>query len=89
MKFEQYDTLRNFRKFHVFMKKLCESRPMNLARLVSSTSHSGGKQVDDLPPASSTETVAKPARLGPAQHDTTSKKIVEFARFWMMKYMKR
>ena len=35
---------------------------------VSSTSLSGGNQVDGLPPASSTETVAKPGRPAPAQN---------------------
>ena len=45
---------------------------MHRAWLVSSTSPSGGNQVDGLPPASSnTETVAKPARLGPAKNGTT------------------
>ena len=47
---------------------------MILARPVSSTSLSGGNQVDGLPLASSTETVAKPGRLGPAQNDKLTEK---------------
>ena len=42
---------------------------MLLALHVSSTSPSGGNLVDGLPPASSTKTIAKPARLGPAKND--------------------
>ena len=44
---------------------------MNLVRPVSSTSPPGGNQVDGLPPASSTETVAQHGRLGPAKTGTT------------------
>ena len=45
---------------------------MPLAWHVSSTSSSGGNLVDGLPPASSTERVAKPARLGPTKNGTTT-----------------
>ena len=44
---------------------------MHPTLLVSSTSPPGGNQVDGLPPASSTKTIAKLARLGPAKNDTT------------------
>ena len=57
-----------FENFTFFKRKSFEGRLMNLAQPVSSTSPSGGNQVDGLPPASSTETVAKPDRLGPAQN---------------------
>ena len=46
-----------FRKFHFFARH--------------STSPPCGNQVDGLPPARHTETVAKPARLGPAKNGTT------------------
>ena len=61
---------------------------MSLAWQVSSTSPSGGNQVDGLQPASSTETIAKLARLGPAKNDEL---VTEFGRsnkVLSMKYMK-
>ena len=57
-----------FENFYFSITKSSDDVRMLLAWLVSSTSPSGGKQVDGLPPASSTETVAKPGSLGPAQN---------------------
>ena len=55
-----------------FIRKPSDDTCMPLAWHVSSTSSSGGNQVDGLPPASSnTETIAKLARLGPAKNGTT------------------
>ena len=48
----------------------------------------GGNQVDGLPPARHTETVAKPGRLGPAQNDELTQNFIELARFCIVKYMK-
>ena len=53
----------------------------------NSTSLSGGNLVDGLPPASSMETIAKPARLGPAENGKLIEKI-ELSRFCSMKYVK-
>ena len=41
----------------------------------------GGNQVDGLPPARHTETVAEPARLGSAENDELMQSFVELARF--------
>ena len=57
--------LRFFENFEFFMRNSFDHIPMLLARPVSSTSPPGGNQVDGLPPASSTETVAKRARVEP------------------------
>ena len=54
---------------------------MHLAWQVSSTSPSGGNQVDGLPPASSTETIAKLARLGPAENGKPLRKKIELSMF--------
>ena len=66
--------LRFFEIFHFFIKKTSDRIGKPLALPVSSTSPSGGNQVDGLPPASSTETVAKPARLGPTENCKLMKK---------------
>ena len=41
----------------------------------------GGNQVDGLPPARHTETVAKPGRLGPAQNDEPMQNFIELTMF--------
>ena len=42
---------------------------------------SGENPVDGLPPARHTETVAKPARLGPAENDEPMQNLSKLARF--------
>ena len=51
--------------FYFLKRRSSEDVRMLLAWLVSSTSPSGGNQVDGLPPASSTETVSNSARVEP------------------------
>ena len=46
-----------------------------------STSYPSGNQVDGSPLVASTETVAKPGRLGPAQNDEPMQNFVELSRF--------
>ena len=46
-----------------------------------STSPPCGNLVDGLPHDCHTETVAKPARLGPAKNDTTLENFIELSRF--------
>ena len=48
----------------------------------------GGNPVDGLPPARHTETIAKLARLGPAENDELMQKIMELTTFCSMKHMK-
>ena len=64
--------LRFFQNFEFFSRNSSCDIARVLARPVSSTSLPGGNQVDGLPPASSTETIAKLVRLGAAENDTTS-----------------
>ena len=49
-----------------------------------STSPPCGNLVDGLPHDRHTETVAKPARLGPAKNDDAPLKMFELARFCSM-----
>ena len=78
--------LRFFENFEIFMGNLSDNICMHLAWLVSSTSLSGGNQVDGLPPASSragvfpmesnTKTIAERARVEPrTQVHMTMKKL--------------
>ena len=43
----------------------------------------GGNPVDGFPPDRHMETVAKPARLGPAKNGTTLEIFFELSRFWI------
>ena len=70
-----------FEIFDFFIIKASENIRMLLVWHVSSTSPSGGNQVDGLPPVPSTETIAKLARLGPAKNGTTLENFIEFAMF--------
>ena len=47
-----------------------------------STSPPCGNLVDGLPHDCHTETIAKPARLGPAKNDTTLEFFIELLTFW-------
>ena len=60
VEFEKYDIFEIFQKFKFFIKNSSDNICILLAWLVSSTSPSGGNQVDGLP-----KTIAKRARLGP------------------------
>ena len=73
--------LRFFENFNFSIRNSSDDICMPLAWQVSSTSPSGGNQVDGLPPASSTETMAKMARLGSAENGKPMQKNIELSMF--------
>ena len=80
--------LKIFENFDFFIRNSTDDVCMLLAWLVSSTSPSGGNQVDGLPPASSRESTAKLARLGSAKNGTTLENFIYLTMFCSMNLIK-